>query len=853
MKSRLLLFFLVLLFVSNAKAQSTLFAIIGDKLVNIDPTTAETTVLTTITPGFESFSGMTYHADLDMIFLVADRTVDPRLVSLDRCTGEMTEIGPIDLKNVDIKLIEAMEYNPNDGLLYAAGQDTPPPANFFSPRLMVVDPATGNATQVASITGTCQSESDGFAFTTGATYTFDGCPDPESLYTIDLATGTTSFIGSNGVQGTSQVTIDPVSGILYTVNPATQQLFSIDPSDASATVVGITHNPADFDGNVTNAMTFAPIVEISCSVDSCAQDTIAPMAVCQNIIVETDSTGQAIIDPMDIDNGSFDDCGIDSMWLSSDIVNCGTEGVILFVRDSSQNLDSCFAFVTVVDHTPPTIDCPDSIVANSEDGTCGSIIDYEMPTATDLCSTVEVTLVEGLESGSFFSVGSTLLSFSAVDSSGNVASCSFTITIEGPGFEILCPNDTLISSGDSFDPFNTGFPTEICGQGSLNFQDSIIAGNCPENFDIQRLWLATDNAGNLSTCVQLIQVRDTILPEITCPADTTVCGSLDPEDTGMAIATTNSSSTMIDYSDTIISGDCDAGECVIERTWTVTDACGNTNACVQTITLSDNAPIGEAFEVDLDGDGIPDPIQLGILHHTVTIDASAANCILEWLPGVDGPAWPLTRENVVVDSSNCTPGSNPVAADGQIANPLMAAVLLLDIRLRLEPDFATIPLDSIACDIHPILFQYMPNNPTIGDLYDLSQIALGSLIGPPHLEHLLLALQCVNGDYEICNPGNVNPPEPPIIIALEQGTNGEFLLFPNPASDNVELVLPKNFKGILRTELMDINGKIIASKSWDNPSGKVSFDLFKLNMAKGIYFVQIYDKEGVITKRFIKH
>jgi hypothetical protein len=853
MKSRLLLFFLSLLFISSNNAQSTLYAIIGDKLVNINPNTAETTELTAISPGFENFSGMTYHADLDMIFMVADRAEDPRLISLDRCTGEMTEVGPIDLKNVDIKLIEAMEYNPNDGLLYAAGQDTPPPANFFSPRLMVVDPATGNATQVASITGTCQNESDGFAFTTGATYTFDGCPDPESLYTIDLATGTTSFIGSNGVQGTSQVTVDPATGTLYTVNPATQQLFSIDPSDASATVVGITHNPADFDGNVTNAMTFAPIVEISCSVDSCAQDSIPPMAVCQDITVETDSTGLATIVPADIDNDSFDDCGIDSMWLSLEAFSCGTEGVILFVRDSSENLDSCFAFVTVLDGTPPEIECPESIVASTEDGTCGSTIDYEMPATSDLCSSVEVTLIEGLEPGAFFPVGTSIQTFTAVDSSGNTATCSFTITVEGPGFEILCPNDTLISAGEAFDPFTTGFPTEVCGQGSLNFQDSIIAGNCPENFDILRLWLATDNDGNISSCTQVIEVRDTILPEITCPADTTVCGSLDPEDTGMATATTNSSATMIDYGDVILSGDCATGECVVERTWTVTDACGNSNACIQMITLSDNAQIGEAFEVDIDGDGIPDPIQLGILHHTITIDASAANCILEWLPGVDGPAWPLTRENVVVDSSNCTPGSNPVAEDGQIANPLMAAVLLLDIRLRLEPDFAAIPLDSIACDIHPILYQYMPNNPNVGDLYELSQIALGSLIGPPHLEHLLLALQCINGDYEICNPGNTSPPEPPIIIALEQENEGEFVLFPNPARDKIELVLPQYFEGTLLIELIDLNGRTIATKHWEDTADQVSFDLFKLNLAKGIYFVKIHYNEGLITKRFIKN
>src|SRR5207244_1040263 len=55
--------------------------------------------------------------------------------------------------------------------------------------------------------------------------------------------------------------------------------------------------------------------------------------------------------------------------------------------------------------------------------------------------------------------------------------------------------------------------------------------------------------------------------------------------TGIATASDTCSSVSISYSDSV-SNNC-GGTKVISRTWTATDACGNSSSCVQTITVRD--------------------------------------------------------------------------------------------------------------------------------------------------------------------------------------------------------------------------------------------------------------------------
>jgi hypothetical protein len=81
-------------------------------------------------------------------------------------------------------------------------------------------------------------------------------------------------------------------------------------------------------------------------------DTIDPICNAQNITIQLDSFGNASITVNDIDNGSSDNCGINSITLSQydfDSNNVGDNTVTLTVTDHSGNSSSCDAIVTVED------------------------------------------------------------------------------------------------------------------------------------------------------------------------------------------------------------------------------------------------------------------------------------------------------------------------------------------------------------------------------------------------------------------------------------------------------------------------------------------------------------------------
>lgn len=96
---------------------------------------------------------------------------------------------------------------------------------------------------------------------------------------------------------------------------------------------------------------------------------------------------------------------------------------------SPANQSSCQQTVTVEDHEPPTISCPSSFTLEP---TCpsGAVGNYTTPAGTDNCGGATTNLTAGLASGSVFPIGTTTVTYTVTDASGNSASCSFTVTVK---------------------------------------------------------------------------------------------------------------------------------------------------------------------------------------------------------------------------------------------------------------------------------------------------------------------------------------------------------------------------------------------------------------------------------------
>jgi hypothetical protein len=120
----------------------------------------------------------------------------------------------------------------------------------------------------------------------------------------------------------------------------------------------------------------------------------------------------------------------------SGTVDINTPGTYVLTYDAADDSGNAaipvLRTVTVVDTTPPTIDCPASITIEP---TCpsGAVGSYTLPTGADSCSaTVDIARTAGPASGSLFPIGTTMVTHSATDPSGNSTSCSFTVTVLTP-------------------------------------------------------------------------------------------------------------------------------------------------------------------------------------------------------------------------------------------------------------------------------------------------------------------------------------------------------------------------------------------------------------------------------------
>src|SRR5206468_769714 len=204
------------------------------------------------------------------------------------------------------------------------------------------------------------------------------------------------------------------------------------------------------DAGVTGSFTLTVTVSNSGCTNSCqllvtVADSTPPIAVCQDVTVQLDGTGNATIIPAQIDNGSTDDCLIASLSLdqtSFDCSNVGANTVTLTVTDASGNTATCTATVTVVDNQAPTIICPADISQDNDANNCGAIVNYIAPVGADNCSGATTAQTAGLASGSLFPVGVTTNTFVVTDAAGNTATCSFTVTVsDAQPPAIVCPAD----------------------------------------------------------------------------------------------------------------------------------------------------------------------------------------------------------------------------------------------------------------------------------------------------------------------------------------------------------------------------------------------------------------------------
>ncbi|MDO8365317.1 MAG: ice-binding family protein, partial [Saprospiraceae bacterium] len=199
---------------------------------------------------------------------------------------------------------------------------------------------------------------------------------------------------------------------------------------------------------------------------------------------------------------------------------------------------ACFCVLTVV--------CPAAI-----GGTYQCIDDIPIGQAADVtvesaCGVATVVISE-TSSGTGCAASPFILirTYTVTDEEGNTTDCIVTYTtIDDTAPTIECPIDVTISCLDLV-PLDASLDivtTDNCGGVvTVVLESDVITGQtCPNNFSILRTYVATDDCGNSTSCVQSILVSDLVPPTIECPIDVTIsCLNLVPLDASLDIVTSD--------------------------------------------------------------------------------------------------------------------------------------------------------------------------------------------------------------------------------------------------------------------------------------------------------------------------
>ena len=255
--------------------------------------------------------------------------------------------------------------------------------------------------------------------------------------------------------------------------------------------------------------------------------------------------------------------------------------------------DNC-VLVYTISNDGPTIDCsalPSTFVG------CGTPLPGGMPTFTTSCELGGELSVSGpVVVGVPGCVGTTYTyTHTVTDDCGRTDVCEQVITVianDAPVFDDAPANITVQCADDVPAPTALGVTDDCDVAEPVLPTDAITPGDCPNNFTVTRTWSFTDACGNEVTATRIIVVDDTTPPALPSPPAnfSGVCASSIPPAVPLtAIDNCDGPITVMPTEQVSVDPNC-ANAVSILRTWTFTDACGNTASVSQSLNTADNTP-----------------------------------------------------------------------------------------------------------------------------------------------------------------------------------------------------------------------------------------------------------------------
>ena len=430
----------------------------------------------------------------------------------------------------------------------------------------------------------------------------------------DSSENTASDTQLVSVVDTTAPEILPVDDLTYEATSLYENTVYLDnPSVSDIQEVTITNNAPEFFplGETLVTWTATDIVGNTSSTEQkvIVVDTTTPdLTIPEDQIVEATSIEEMLVEIGEAE--AYDITGISSITNNApEMFSLGSTVVTWVSIDSNGNATTFEQTITIVDTIPPSIFVPVDIVAEAVDPVL-NFIELGDATTYDHVGIESVTN----DKPDSFSFGDTTVTWTAVDTSGNISTGTQLVTIVDTTIpEIVAPSDVTVEA--------TGTSNTVVEIGEATIYDIIqvytITSDSPDTFPLGETvitWTATDSSGNSATATQTVTVVDTTAPELIVPEDVIVdsfslenlveIGDADALDlVDMLPTITNDAPETFPLGDTIV-------------TWNVSDNFGNSNSFQQVVSvqacgqsLSDyNQILGTSEDDILIGTDAPDLI-----------------------------------------------------------------------------------------------------------------------------------------------------------------------------------------------------------------------------------------------------
>jgi len=252
-----------------------------------------------------------------------------------------------------------------------------------------------------------------------------------------------------------------------------------------------------------------------------------------------------------------------------------------------------------------SITCPGNITVSTAPGYCTKVVNNIDPVVVPSNAALNYTIsgplsgnYAGSASGTSFPAGVSTITYSLPAYPS--VTCSFTVTVvdnEPP--VIICPLNLNLTCEKDVPPLYLSIATAVdncSGQVEAKFlSEKTVNQTCINRFTLIRTFKATDDAGNTSTCAQIITVNDNEAPYFLQPSPTSPLNVSCPSDVPPAYIFTGRDNCTPDdeledltavFKQVKTEGSC-ANKYTLTRTWTLSDGCGNTAVYTQVINVND--------------------------------------------------------------------------------------------------------------------------------------------------------------------------------------------------------------------------------------------------------------------------